>query len=286
MTPSSLQLIALACTASAAGLAGIALARARRRRAAISAGPLRRVVRPLAERMLPISQAELELLVETLAAAGRRERDAVLRFTEERVVAIFAGTLAALFSLIWIGDLLGLLVAVSALYVGIAGPRRKLRRVAAYRQDRVLQGLPAAVDLLTTCVDAGLSLQHALARVAREIGKSHPILADELQIAAGEIDAGVPVPSALRRLSRRVRADELAALCGVVAQAHDLGAPIGRTLQDYAGASRRQRMSQLEERTGRLAAQLVLPLALFLLPAALLTIIGPSVLQLIEAFSQ
>lgn len=286
MTPATLQLVALSCTATAAGLAALALHRSRRGRAQGSIGPLRRLVRPLAERMLPTSQAELELLVENLSAAGRRERDAVTRFTEERVAALFLGSGLSLLCFLAIGNIFGLLLGVSVLYLGVAGPHRKLRTVAAYRQERILQGLPGAVDLLTTCVDAGLSLQQALVRVAREIGKSHPILAEELQLSAGEIDAGVPVPDALRRLSRRVRLDELAALCGVIAQAHGLGAPIGRTLQDYAETSRRQRMSQLEERAGRLAAQLVLPLALFLLPAALLTIIGPSVLQLIEAFSQ
>lgn len=287
MTSAQLQLIALACTALSAVLALLA---ARRKLAglATSSGvrPLHLLARPLAVRMLPSSKAELDLLTETLAAAGRRERDAVARFAEERVVTLVLSTAAAVVAFTAIGHSFGLVVGLSAVLYGVIGPHRKLRMVAAHRQERIVQALPGAVDLLTTCVDAGLSLQHALARVAREIGSAYPILAEELNVTASEVDAGVPMADALRRLSRRVRVDELSALCGVIAQAHGLGAPVGRTLQDYAETSRRQRMSMLEERTGRLAAQMVLPLALFLLPAALLTIIGPSVLQLIEAFSR
>jgi len=288
MTSTQLQLIALVCTALGAVLALFAA-----RRKLVGAGnagtgvrPLHLLARPLALRMLPSSKAELDLLTETLAAAGRRERDAVARFAEERVVTLVLSTAAAVVAFTAIGNLFGLVVGLGAVLYGVLGPHRKLRAVAAHRQDRIIQALPGTVDLLTTCVDAGLSLQHALARVAREIGHAHPILAEELNVTASEVDAGVPMADALRRLSRRVRVDELSALCGVIAQAHGLGAPIGRTLQDYAETSRRQRMSMLEERTGRLAAQMVLPLALFLLPAALLTIIGPSVLQLIEAFSR
>ncbi|MBT8494006.1 MAG: type II secretion system F family protein [Deltaproteobacteria bacterium] len=286
MTPQQLQLIALICTGLAAVLGTLALIRKPAGSAHTRLGPLRWLAAPLAERMLPSSQAELELLVETLAVAGRRERDAVVRYTEERVITLLLGASVAIFSMLAIGNLPGLLIAVVAMVYAISGPQRRLRSVAKLRQDHILRGLPGTVDLLTTCVDAGLSLQHALGRVAREIGANHAILAEELTLSANEIDAGVPVADALRRMSRRVQVDELSALCGVIAQAHGLGAPIGRTLQDYAATSRRQRMSMLEEKTGKLAASLVLPLALFLLPAALLTIIGPSVLQLIEAFSQ
>jgi tight adherence protein C len=128
-----------------------------------------------------------------------------------------------------------------------------------------------------------LSLEHAIARVAREIELSSPILADELHTTAAELQAGVSLPSALRRLSRRVGLDELSALCAVMAKAHGLGAPIGKTLRECATSSRRQRMALLEERAGKLAAQLTLPLATCLLPAAMLIILGPAVIQLVRA---
>src|SRR5262249_5315063 len=144
--------------------------------------------------------------------------------------------------------------------------------------------LPSAVDLLVTCLDAGLALDGAVARVAQDLAHSEPIVAEELKITAGEFEAGVALPDALRRLARRVGTDDLAAMCGVVAQASTLGAPIAQTLREYALASRKQRISMLEERAGKLSTRLTLPLALCLLPAALLIILGPAVVQLLKAF--
>jgi tight adherence protein C len=93
----------------------------------------------------------------------------------------------------------------------------------------------------------------------------------------------VPLADGLRRLSRRVGLDDLSALCGVLAQAHGLGAPIGNTLREFAASSRRSRTSMLEERAGKLAAQMTIPLAVCLLPAAMLIIIGPAALELVRA---
>jgi tight adherence protein C len=216
--------------------------------------------------------------------AGRRSRDAVHRYCEERVLVLLGGMIFAVLFSSWLGGLLGLLLAMVALLVGILGPGKLLALRAADRQNAISRGLPGAVDLLTTCIDAGLSPEQAIGRVARELRLSAPTLAEEFSLTASEFEAGVSLPDALRRLARRVGLDDLSALCGVVAQAHGLGAPIANTLREYAQSSRRKRMSMLEERAGKLAAQLTIPLALCLLPAALLIIIGPAVVQLIQVF--
>jgi tight adherence protein C len=198
-------------------------------------------------------------------------------------LAILAGRALALTASAGVGGLLGLLLAMGGLLIGIVGPARLARMQAADRRDAVARSLPPAVDLLTTCIEAGLSLEQAIARVGREISGHSPVLADELSLTAGELEAGVSLPDALRRMARRVGLDDLSALCGVIAQAHGLGAPIGSTLREYAQAARTSRMSMLEERAGKLAAQLTIPLATCLLPAAMLIIIGPAVIQLVRA---
>jgi len=246
---------------------------------------LRRLVAPVAIQLRPSNQAELELLQTQLLNAGRRSRDAVHRYTEERVLAIFGGIIGALFSTFVIGGLFGLLLAMIAVLLGLFGPSKFLVLRASDRREAVARALPGAVDLLTTCIDAGLSPEQSVSRVARELELAAPTLAEEFTITANEFDAGVSLPDALRRLARRVGLDDLSALCGVIAQAHGLGAPIGDTLREYAHSSRRKRMSMLEERAGKLAAQLTLPLALCLLPAAMMVIIGPAVIQLVRALS-
>jgi tight adherence protein C len=289
-----LDLIAAGCFAGAAVTAALAWRRAwisthvgteegLPTSGSVRRGLLRTLVAPLAMRLRPTSQTELAALETRLLRAGRRGRDDVDRFLEERVLALLGGLTVGLTLASAAGGGGGVLLLAVGVLVGILGPDRLLDARAARRRDAVGAALPGAVDLLVTCLDAGLSLEQAIARVAQDLAHSSPVLAEELHITASEFDAGVALPDALRRLARRVGLDDLSAMCGVVAQAHALGAPIAHTLREYATASRRQRMSALEERAGKLSTQLTVPLALFLLPAAMLIILGPAALQLVRA---
>lgn len=243
----------------------------------------RRAVGPIAVHLRPTNADELELLTTRLLNAGRRSRENVDRYCEERVIALLGGMVGALLWSAVIGGTAGALLAMVSLVLGIVGPSKIIAGHAQARRDAVAGALPGAVDLLTTCVDAGLSLEAALGRVAKEIAPSSDVLSTELMVTVRELEAGVALADALRRLSRRVGLDDLSALCGVIGQAHGLGAPVGNTLKEFAESSRRSRMSMLEERAGKLAAQLTIPLATCLLPAAMLIIIGPAVLQLVRA---
>lgn len=297
MDPVIFQIVALASASGAAVLGALAWRRARSgsadAAAAVAAelgpsdaaprGPLRALVAPIAARLRPDSQQELERLVTRLQRAGRRGRDEVDRFLEEKVFFALGGLALgmALGALAKGGT--GFLLFLACVILGLLAPEKLLDARGAERRDSVAKGLPGSVDLLVTCLDAGLSLEQAIARVARDLAHASPILAEELRLTATEFDAGVALPDALRRLARRVGHDELSALCGVVAQAHALGAPIANTLREYAISSRRQRMAMLEEKAGKLSTQLTIPLALCLLPAALLVILGPAAIQLVKA---
>jgi tight adherence protein C len=288
-TATALNLFAAAAAAAASILAVVAWRRARVAATGPGVdgvegqGPLRMLVAPLATALRPTTQAELDHLTTQLLNAGRRSRDAIDRYCEERILTLFAGLGLALLASWAIGGFSGLLLALVSIVLGILGPSKVLAMKARERRDAIAQGLPPAVDLMTTCIEAGLSLEQTLSRVAREIERSAPTLAEELETTANELDAGVSLPDSLRRLARRVGLDDLSALCGVIAQAHGLGAPVAATLREYAQSSRRQRMAMLEERAGKLAAQMTVPLAVCLLPAALLTILGPAIIQLVRA---
>lgn len=286
----ALNLFAFSSASAASGLAFIAWRRAKAADPTASdpdavqgRGLVRALVAPIATRLRPTNQTDLDELDTLLLHAGRRSRDAADRYLEERVLFLLVGLTFAIVNAILVGGLFGMLLADIAILIGLVGPKKLVQWRASERRDAISAALPSAVDLLTTCVQAGLSLEQAIARVARDLVLSAPILAEELVITSNEFEAGVSLPDALRRLSRRVGLDDLSALCGVIAQAHSLGAPIGDTLREYAESSRRQRMSVLEERAGKIATQLTIPLALCFLPAAMLVILGPAAVQLARA---
>jgi tight adherence protein C len=246
-------------------------------------GLWRLLVRPIALRLRPTNQADLEQLTTRLATAGRRSRDEVDRFLEEKVLGIFAGLGFGLFFATNVSGGVGALLMLASVMLGLLVADKLVDGRVAERQAIIGKALPSAVDLLVTCLDAGLSLEKSVSRVAGDFKQSEPMLAQELSLTASEFEAGVSLPDALRRLARRVGLDELSAMCAVIAQASALGAPIAQTLREYAVASRRQRISRLEERAGRLSTRLTMPLAMCLLPAALLIILGPAIVQLSKA---
>jgi tight adherence protein C len=295
LTPQVLDLIALAAAIGALIASVVAFQRIKRRQMVeaarvVAAGGevetpknvLRVLVSPLAQSMRPRSQLELDKITTRLMNAGRRGRDEVDRFIEEKVIFMFGGVALGIGAGVLFGGMAGLLLFLTSVLGGLVGADRLLAMRTAERQGAVARGLPTAVDLLVTCLDAGLALEQSVARVAKDLAHSEPILAEELKLTASELEAGVALADALRRLSRRVGLDDLAAMCGVVAQASALGAPIAQTLREYAIASRRTRIAKLEERAGTLSTRLVLPLALCLLPAALLIILGPAAVQLMK----
>ena len=111
---------------------------------------------------------------------------------------------------------------------------------------------------------------------------SEPAMAEELAVVVGEVRAGLGVEEAFRKLSSRVMVDELRSLCAVIVQSAALGAPLAKALADYSDQARRKRAMSLEERAGEITAGLTLPLTLCLLPSALIAVLGPAIVTIVN----
>lgn len=292
MTQQLYVLIAIALAGGGAAFGWMAWRRGRVVQAASGTGPAgeslapialwRALVSPLARLIRP-SGRDLDKLMARLQYAGIHGQNGVDRFLEEKVLSLLLGGAAGVGVLSVVSGGMGLICTLTCIAGGVVLPGIAADGKATKRRDEVSSALPGAIDLLMTCVDAGLSIEQAISRVAREINRSSPVLATELGTTASECEAGVPLAEALRRLARRVDVDDLTGLCIVITQSYELGSPIVQTLAEYADAARKERMALLEERAGKLAVKLILPLALFLLPAALVAMLGPAGIQVMRA---
>lgn len=153
---------------------------------------------------------------------------------------------------------------------------------AASRSEDIRRGFPDALDLLLVCVEAGLGLDAAIARVGDELSNAHPVLAEQLRLTSLELRAGQSREEALRNLSRRCGADEVAAFVTLLIQSQELGTSIGDSLRVYADDMRNARMMKAEERAAKLPVKLAVPLVLFMLPAFLGSILWPVVIRVIR----
>lgn len=170
---------------------------------------------------------------------------------------------------------------VMGLVVGVAGPQAVLDRLAAQRQERIRRSVPDALDLLVVCVEAGVSLDAAILRVARDLSNVRPELALEFAQVVRRVNAGMPRDRALLSLSQRTGVDELRTLVASMIQTERLGTSIARVLRVNSESLRLRRRQKAEKRAAEAALKMIFPLALFLLPALLAVILGPAAITVI-----
>ncbi len=240
-------------------------------------GRLAGLIRPV------VGTSDYSDLKRLLFQSGRRGPRAVDEFSEKRVLALTAGLVVGVVMVLAFGGA-GFILAPIFVGIGLLGPKMMLTAEATGRQDRIELAMPAVLDLLEACIEAGLSLEQAIARVAAEMSVSAPEISDELAVLIGEIRAGRALGDAFRKLSDRVAVDEVKTLCSVLIQASGLGAPLAQTLKQYSQNARKRRGLFLEEKAGKITAGLTLPLTLCLLPSALLIVIGPAFVAVMETF--
>jgi tight adherence protein C len=172
-----------------------------------------------------------------------------------------------------------LLVGLAAA-AGVLGPKAALDRLVAKRRDRVRKAIPDSLDLLVVCVEAGIGLDSAMLRVARDMAFLHPALAEEFMIVNRTINAGISRDDAMHGLWQRTGVEELRGLASSMVQSERLGTSIARILRVYAETLRRKRRQTAEKRAAEASIKMIIPLAIFMLPALFALILGPAAMSL------
>lgn len=165
---------------------------------------------------------------------------------------------------------------------GYYTPAIWLNRAIAHRQDDLQRAIPDALDLMVVCVEAGLGLDQAIARVGEDVKNAHPALGDELNILALELRTGVQRQEALRNLAHRTNLDEVKNLVALLVQTDRFGTSIGQALRVHADSMRTTRRLRAEELAAKLPVKLLLPLIFFIFPSMFVVTIGPAVIKIIR----
>jgi tight adherence protein C len=160
--------------------------------------------------------------------------------------------------------------------------------VSAQRNNRKMlleDPLPDAIDLLVTCVEAGLSLDAAMARVAQEMELLAPLLAQELKQTMLEIQAGVKRSDAFHRLSTRTGVEDLKSLSAMIIQTEMFGTSVSRALRVHSDGMRTKRMQRAEEKAAMVSVKMTVPLILLILPALMVVVMGPAAIMVMQSMS-
>jgi tight adherence protein C len=164
--------------------------------------------------------------------------------------------------------------------VGYYLPNIMLRSLVARRQREVFETFPDALDLMTVCVEAGLGMDAALARVANEISLKSEVLAEELQLVTLELRAGSSKEKALRNLALRTGVQDVDALVAMLIQAERFGTSIADSLRVQSDMLRTKRRQRAEEMAAKIALKLLFPLIFFIFPSLMVVLMGPAFIQI------
>ena len=161
--------------------------------------------------------------------------------------------------------------------LGYAGPDFVLKSRVNSHQEAIRMQLPDAMDLLGTCIEAGLSFDGALVKVAEKM--EGPFI-DELIILYNQIQMGKPRNDALKQMGDSSEIQELKTFVAALAQANELGIPINNVMQVQSEQLRETRKRVAQEKGLKAPVKMMIPMVGLIFPNILIVIMAPSVLNM------
>jgi tight adherence protein C len=246
-----------------------------------AAAPFRRIGEKLRNSTL-VSDKDIEEFQLAIASAGLNPRAAVPTFIGVKAVLLLGlPVVTAIYCYVNLIDPMRMAMMVTvAIMIGIFGPNMFLTYLKRKHQEKLRKGLPDALDLLVVTAEAGMGIETALDRVAREIEANNRPLAISFLVLVQELRMLPDRRQALERFAQRSDFEGFKRLGGTLSQTLKYGTPLAQALRVLAAEMRQDRMLRIEEKAIRLPAVLVIPLILFIMPAVFISLVGPSVLQL------
>ena len=241
-------------------------------------------------KMNVLEQSQLKIVQQKLAWAGYRNKELAVIIIGLRMVLPIVFGLIGFVLFYWIdyfalGDapikkLGGFAVMV---FLGYKGPEIYLSNKASKRTNEIRKGLPDALDLLVICAEAGLTVDAAFNRVAKELGRAYPELGDEFALTAIELSFLNERRMAFNNLAYRVNLEAVKGVVTTMVQTEKYGTPLASALRVLSAEFRNERMMRAEEKAARLPAIMTVPLILFILPVLFIVILGPAACSISDA---
>lgn len=238
-----------------------------------------------------LQQSQLAEVQQKLAQAGIRKKEyAVAVIFGRMVLPIVFGGLAALFIYgldvfpLW-GPTKKFALFAAVTILGYKGPDLYIGNLMSKRTNEIRKGLPDALDLLVICAEAGLTVDAAFNRVAKELGRAYPELGDEFALTAIELSFLSERRQAFENLAYRVNLEAVKGVTTTMVQTERYGTPLASALRVLSAEFRNERMMRAEEKAARLPAIMTVPLILFILPVLFIVILGPAACSITDAFA-
>jgi len=179
---------------------------------------------------------------------------------------------------------LQLQMKIGAVVVGFAagfyGPNIYLENLITKRRTSIMRAFPDSLDMMLICVESGMSIEQAFARVGEEIGTASAELAEELSLTTAELSYLQDRRQAYYNLAERTNHPGVKGVAMALVQAEKYGTPMGAALRVMAKENREMRITEAEKKAAALPAKLTVPMIVFFLPVLFLVILGPAFIKI------
>jgi tight adherence protein C len=262
--------------------AGIVASTSKRRKKITNKSEAAEKVRTALDSMKMLQDEQVQKAQKKLMQAGIRAKDLAFVVIFARFVlpvVIGAVLIVGVYILDWFpewGSFKKYGFVAGSLIGAYKAPDLFLQNRIQKRSHAIRKGLPDALDLLVICAEAGLTVDAAFNRVARELGKAYPELGDEFALTSIELGFLTDRRQAFENLASRIDLESIRGVVTTMIQTEKYGTPLASALRVLSAEFRNERMMRAEEKAARLPAIMTVPLILFILPTLFIVILGPA----------
>jgi tight adherence protein C len=175
---------------------------------------------------------------------------------------------------------LRILTAVAVAIAGFVLPSFWLSRRVKKRKLEFFHDLPEVLDLMTVCVEAGLSMDAAMIKICEDPHMQKSPLVGEMKVVLQEVRAGKPRFEALRDMGTRTMVEDLRSFAAMLIQTERLGTSLAQSLKVFSDQLRTIRMQKAQEEAAKTTIKLVIPLVFFILPALFVVMLLPAIIKI------
>lgn len=168
-------------------------------------------------------------------------------------------------------------IAIGAGAAAFFYPLVSISDASAKRQRSCFKDLPFFIDYLCLAMGAGLDFVQGLAAVLDDAPKTP--LSKEFGVALKNMKLGMTRAEALTMMDQRMENPNLKLFLQTMVQAMELGTDVNQTLAALSDTFRAKRFQYAEEMAGKISVRMMIPMLIFILPAVMIMLIGPMILN-------
>ena len=177
-----------------------------------------------------------------------------------------------------------LVVMLFSLALGYLIPKRLLAYAAKRRQQEVAIEVSTFIPLLRILFESGMAVEQALRVLSQEARHLLPVLTGELRVVLARVDSGLELNQELSKTASLLDVDEFNDTCVILQQLIQQGGGAMKSLQALKELLDDRRLTRMEEYISKMSAKMSVVMMVFLFPALMIVLAGPSFVAISRAF--